>query len=251
MDIKLEKDEVIDDLQYKGLRIIQNNKWFKYGVDSVILSDFARKLKDNSTVVDLGTGTGIIGLLLCGKTKLKKIYGIEIQNNVAEMARKSIVLNDLQYRFEILNYDINDVIKNKILEKNSIDYIVMNPPYKEKGTGLINDKDEKIISRHETTATLEDFIQVSNELLKDKGTIFMVHRPERLVDIFNIMRKHKIEPKRIRLVYPNIRKEPNIVLIEAIKGASRFLKVEKPLIIYDEDGNYTDEIKEIYSIKEG
>jgi len=251
MDIKLENDEVVDDLQYKGLKIIQNNKWFKYGIDSVILSDFARHLKDNSIVVDIGTGTGIIGLLLCGKTKLKKIYGIEIQSNVAEMARKSIALNNLEDRFEIINKDIIDISNQEILKNNSIDYIVMNPPYKEKGTGIINEKNEKIISRHETTATLEDFIKISSKLLRDKGTIYMVHRPERLVDIFSIMRKHKIEPKRIRLVYPSIDKEPNIVLIEGIKGALKFLKVEKPLVIYRDNGDYTKEIKEIYNIKEG
>ena len=251
MDIKLENDEVVDDLQYKGLKIIQNNKWFKYGIDSVILSDFARHLKDNSIVVDIGTGTGIIGLLLCGKTKLKKIYGIEIQSNVAEMARKSIALNNLEDRFEIINKDIIDISNQEILKNNSIDYIVMNPPYKEKRTGIINEKNEKIISRHETTATLEDFIKISSKLLRDKGTIYMVHRPERLVDIFSIMRKHKIEPKRIRLVYPSIDKEPNIVLIEGIKGALKFLKVEKPLVIYRDNGDYTKEIKEIYNIKEG
>lgn len=251
MDIKLEKDEVIDDLQYKGLKIIQNNKWFKYGIDSVILSDFARNMKDNSICLDIGTGTGIIGLLLCGKTKLKKIYGIEIQKNVAEMARKSIKLNDLENRFEVINKDILDVYNENVIKKNSIDYIVINPPYKAKGTGIINEKNEKIISRHETTASLDDFIKISSKFLKDKGTLYMVHRPERLVDIFTIMRKYKVEPKRIRLVYPSIDKEPNIVLIEGIKGASKFLKVEEPLIIYNNDGEYTKDIKKIYNIKEG
>ena len=251
MEVFLEKNETIDDLQLKGLRIIQNENWFKYGIDSVLLSDFAKDIKDNATVVDLGTGTGVLGLLLIGKTNLKKIYGIEVQKNVSEMAKKSVKLNDLEEKFEIINANIKDIIEKNYIKKNSIDYVITNPPYKEKGTGIVNEIDEKIISRHEITANLEDFIRVSNDILKDKGTIYMVHRPERLVDIITIMRKYKIEPKRMRFVHPKIDKEPNIVLIEGKKGASKFIKIEKPLIIYDAEGKYTEEIRKIYNIEEG
>ena len=245
MDVELKENERIDDLEYKGLKIIQNEKGFCFGMDSVLLSDFAKNMKNNSTVLDLGTGTGIIPILLCGKTNLKKVVGIEIQQDVANMAKRSSQLNNLQDRFEVVNSNIID-LKN-IYEKQSFDVIVTNPPYKKENTGLTNENEAKLISRHEITANLEDFISISKDLLKDKGEFYMVHRPERLVDILSLMRKYKIEPKILKFVSPNKNKEPNLILIKGIKNANSFLKVEKNLYVYNEDGKYTNEILKIYN----
>jgi len=243
MDIK--ENERIDDLEYKGLKIIQNKEGFCFGMDAVLLSDFAKELKENSKVLDLGTGTGILGILLCGKTKLSKIYGIEIQEEVAEMAKRSVKLNNLEEKFEILNKDIKEI--ENIFEKLSMDVVITNPPYKIKDTGIKNGKETKILSRHETTANLEDFIKISAKLLKQYGEIYMVHRPERLVDILSLLRKYKIEPKVLKMVYPKKDKSPNLILIKGIKGAKPFLNVEKPLIIYNEDNSYTQEVLKIYN----
>lgn len=245
MQIDLDQNERIDDLEFKNLKIIQNKDGFCFGMDSVLLSDFAKNIKKDSIVLDLGTGTGIIPTLLCGKTNLKKVIGVEIQEEVAKMARKSILLNNLENKFEIINENIINL--NKIFEKNYFDVIVTNPPYKKINTGIINENEKKLISRHELTATLEDFIKIVKDLLKDKGEFYMVHRPERLVDILSLMRKYKIEPKLIRFVCPNKNKEPNLILIKGIKNAKPFLKIEKNLYIYELDGNYTDELKKIYN----
>ena len=245
MDVELKENERIDDLEFKGLKIIQNENGFCFGMDSVLLSDFAKNIKNNSTVLDLGTGTGIIPILLCGKTNLRKVVGIEIQKDVANMAKRSSQLNNLQDRFEVVNTNIID-LKN-IYEKQSFDVIVTNPPYKKENTGITNENEAKLISRHETTANLEDFISISKDLLKDKGEFYMVHRPERLVDILSLMRKYKIEPKILKFVSPNKNKEPNLILIKGIKNANSFLKVEKTLYVYNEDGKYTNEILKIYN----
>ena len=245
MKIKLNKNEKIEDLQFKNLKIIQNKEWFCFGIDSILLSDFAKEIRENAKVVDLGTGTGIIPILLSKKTKLKEIIGVEIQKEVYDIAKKNIKLNELENIFKILNIDILNLIN--LIEKNTIDAIVTNPPYKKIGTGLKNENEKKLISRHETTATLEDFIRISNDLLKDKGEFYMVHRPDRLVDILSIMRKYKIEPKRLKIVYSNKNSEPNLILVKGIKNARPFLKVEKNLYIYDDNGNYTDEIFKIYN----
>ena len=211
--IKLENDERIDDLEFKNLKIIQNIKGFCFGVDAVLLSDFAKNIKQNANVLDLGTGTGIIPILLCGKTKLNKIIGIEIQ---------------------------------RIYEKNSFDAIVTNPPYKEENTGITNEDEVKQISRHEISANLEDFIEISSKLLKDKGEFYIIHRPERIVDLLSEMRKYKIEPKEIRLVFSNKNNPPKMVLVKGVKNAKKYINFRENLYIYDENGNYTDEILEIY-----
>ena len=245
MDVELKENERIDDLEFKGLKIIQNEKGFCFGMDSVLLSVFAKNMKNNSTVLDLGTGTGIIPILLCGKTNLRKVVGIEIQQDVANMAKRSSQLNNLQDRFEVVNTNIID-LKN-IYEKQSFDVITTNPPYKKENTGITNENRTKLISRHEITANLEDFISISKDLLKDKGEFYMVHRPERLVDILSFMRKYKIEPKILKFVSPNKNKEPNLILIKGIKNANSFLRVEKNLYVYNEDGKYTNEILKIYN----
>lgn len=244
MEIKLKENETIEDLQYKNLKIIQNKKGFCFGMDSILLSDFAKKIKKNAKVLDLGTGTGIIATLLCKKTQLKEILGIEKQKEVYEMAKRSIQLNQLENQFKILNEDILNL--TNILEKNIFDAIVTNPPYKKKDTGITNEEEKKIISRHETTATLKDFIKASKELLKDKGEFYMVHRPDRLVDILSLMRHYKIEPKTLRFVYSNETSEPKLILVKGIKNAKPFLKVQENLYIYNKNGEYTDEINKIY-----
>lgn len=245
MKIELKENERIDDLEFKNLKVIQNTDGFCFGIDSVLLSDFAKDIKKDSKVLDLGTGTGIISILLCGKTKLKKIVGVEIQEEVFDMAKRSCYLNNLEGRFEVINRNILEL--NDIYEKNTFDVIVTNPPYKKKDTGLINESKKKVISRHEITASLEDFIKVSKNLLKDKGEFYMVHRPDRLVDIMYLMRKYKIEPKILRFVFSNKDKESKLVLIKGIKNANPFLKLEKNLYIYDENDKYTDEIMKIYN----
>ena len=247
MQINLKENERIDDLEFKDLKIIQNSNGFCFGIDSILLSDYAKNIKKGAKVIDLGTGTGIIATLFCGKTEAKKIVGVEVQEEVYDMAKRSIKLNNLQDKFEIINENIKD-LKN-IYEANSFDVVVTNPPYKKVNTGLKNEKEKKIISRHEIKANLEDFIKITKYLLKDKGEFYMVHRPDRLVDIMSIMRKYKIEPKQIRFVCPNIDKAPNLVLIKGVKNGGEFLKVEKCLYVYNTDGSYTDEILKIYNKK--
>ena len=230
----LMSNERIDELELNNLKIIQKNDGFCFGIDSVLLSDFARKIKNNSKVLDLGTGTRIFGILLCAKTNLKQITGIEIQKDIADMATRSIQLNNLQGKFDILNCNIKDI--DKLLKIDSYDAIVTNPPYKKPNSGKINENKTKLISRHEIEANLDDFIKISFKMLKDKGTLYMVHRAERLVDILSTMRKYKMEPKRIRFVYSNKNSESKLVLIEAIKNAKPFLKIEEPLYIYSKNG---------------
>ena len=248
MEINLKDNERIDDLQLNNLKIIQNKDGFCFGIDAVLLSDFAKDIRNNSQVLDLGTGTGIIGILLCAKTKLSKIYGIDIQKDVCDMALRSIKLNNLEIKFEIINTNIKDL--QNIFNESSFDAIVSNPPYKKDNSGLKNESETKLISRHEITASLEDFISTSSKLLKNNGNIYMVHRPERLSDLFYLLKKYNLEPKKLRLVQSYYDSKPKLILIKATKNAKSFLNIEEPLIIYNKDGSYTDEIFKIYS-KEG
>lgn len=243
----IKRNERIDDLEINNFKIIQKNDGFCYGIDSVLLSDFAKNIKNNSVVLDLGTGTGILGFLLIAKTKIKKIFGIEVQQEIADMAKRSIMMNNVDEKFEIINCNIKDLEKN--LKIDSFDAIITNPPYKKMNSGKTNENEIKLISRHEVKADLSDFIKVSFKMLKDKGTLFMVHRAERLVDIMAEMRKYKMEPKRIRFVYSNETSDSKLVMIEAVKNGKSSVKIEKPLYVYNEDGSYTDEILKIYNKK--
>lgn len=245
--MELKENEKIEDLEYKGLKIIQNKTEFCFGIDSVLLSDYAKEIKNESKVIDLGTGTGIIPILLSGKTGASEIVGIEIQEKMAEMASRSIKLNNLENKIKIINNDIKNV--NNIFEKNSFDAVVTNPPYKKNNTGLKNENQGQLISRHEIKCTLEDIVKAANYLLKDRGMFFMIHRPERLIDICEILRKYKIEPKNIKIIYPKEGKEPNLILVKAIKNARPFLKIEKPLYVYNNNKEYTEEILKIYNKK--
>lgn len=245
MEIKLKENERIDDLEFKNLKIIQNKDGFCFGIDSVLLTDFAKDIRQNSKVIDLGTGTGIIPILLYAKTKNANFVGVEIQEEVAQMASRSVKLNSLENKIEILNMNILEL--NKKYKRGSFDVVTTNPPYKKINTGIINENDKKLISRHEITASLDDFVKISSFLLRDFGEFYMVHRPDRLVDIFNVMRKNKIEPKKIKFVYPNKNKKTNLVLIKGVKNGKQFLEFENNLYVYNEDGKYTDEILKIYN----
>lgn len=244
MEVNLKENERIDDLELQGLKIIQKEDGFCFGMDSVLLSDFAKEIKPKKKIIDLGTGTGILAILLYAKTQDTKIVGVEIQEEIAQMAQRSISLNNLQERVSIVCENIKNLKESYV--QGSFDAVVTNPPYKKQGTGAINENDCKLISRHEITANLEEFISTASYLLKDQGSIYMVHRPERLADIFVTMRKYKLEPKLLKMVYPNQEKEPNLILIKATKNAKEFLKVEKPLYVYNLEGSYTEEILRIY-----
>lgn len=247
MNIELKENERIDDLEYKGLKIIQNKNGFCFGIDAVLLSDFAREIKKGSKVLDLGTGTGILGILLSKKTNLDKIIGVEIQTEVYDMACRSIKLNNLEDKFSVINEDIKNL--DKLFKLQSFDAIVTNPPYKKNLTGLKNDTEYKVISRHEVKCNIEDVIKISSKLLKNNGKLYMVHRPERIKDIMVNLDKYKLQPKEIRFIYPYINKKPTMILIKAVKSAGDFLNVQEPFIVYNQDGTYTDEILKIYGKK--
>ena len=242
--INLEENERIDDLEINGLKIVQNEKWFCFGVDAVLLSDFAKKMKKGAKLLDLGTGTAILPILLSAKTDFEKAVGVEVQEELCKMARKSVMLNGLENRIEILCKNIKELNEN--FEKNTFDVVITNPPYKKERSGIINENIQKVISRHEIEANLEDFINISFDLLKDKGEFYMVHHPERLTDILFYMRKYKIEPKNLKFVFSRQNKIPKLVLIKGVKNAKDFLNVEPNLYIYDDNGNYTDEFLKIY-----
>ena len=245
MDLK--PNERIDDLEYKDLKIIQNSEGFCFGIDSVLLSDFAKGLKANSKVIDIGTGTGIISILLSAKSKLSKIYGIEIQKDVADMAKRSVELNGLQDKIEIINENIKDVLNKNLIEPNTIDAVVTNPPYMKLDTGAISEEEKKLISRHEVECTIEDIARISSKMLKSKGELYMVHRTNRMVDVLYNLRKYDLEPKRIRFVQSNSNKEPHLFMVKCVKNGGKELKVDLPLIIYNQDGTYTDEVLKIYN----
>lgn len=241
----LKSSERIDDLGCKDLKIIQNTDWFCFGMDAVLLANYC-DIKNGSRVVDLGTGTGIIPILLTGKNQVGKIYGIEIQEDVAEMAKRSVALNKLEEKINIVNMDLKDAPKE--LGINVFDVVTSNPPYMTCDSGLKNKTDNKTISRHEMKCDLSDVIETASRLLTHHGRFFLVHRPNRIVDILTTLRKHKLEPKSIRFVHPKKDKSPNLVLIKSVKAAKPDLKFEDPLYVYKEDGSYTDEILEIYGM---
>ena len=243
--MELLENERIDDLEFNNLKIIQNTTGFCFGIDSVLLSDYAKNLKNGSKVVDIGTGTGIIGILLCAKSKLSHITGIEIQSEVAQMAERSIQLNHLGNKFDVLNINIKEVFD--YLEPNTVDCIVTNPPYIKLNSGAQNIEKKKLISRHEIECNLEDIIKISYKLLKSKAEFYMVHRAERIVDIMYLLRKYKLEPKQVRFVQSKLNSSPNLVLFRCVKDGGNALKIDEPLIIYNEDGTYTDEIYKIYN----
>lgn len=239
----LNPEERIDDLQRNNLKIIQNPNKFCFGMDAVLLSGFAR-IKDGSRVVDLGTGTGIIPILLSAKTKAEHLSGLEIQEESADMARRSVELNHLEDRIDIVVGDICQA--SEIFGASTCDAVTCNPPYMISQHGLKNPEGPKAIARHEVLCTLEDVIREAARLLKPGGNFFLVHRPFRMAEIIGKLLQYKLEPKRMQLVYPYIDKEPNMVLLEACRGGKSRMTVEKPLIVYEKPGVYTPEIYEVY-----
>ena len=237
------ENERIDDLQRNGYRIIQNPDKFCFGMDAVLLSGFARA-KEGSSVLDMGTGTGIIPILMEARTNAAHLTGLEIQEESADMARRSVALNGLEEKIRIVTGDIREA--GSLFAAASFDVITCNPPYMIGQHGLVNPEDAKAIARHEILCTLEDVVRQAAGLLKPGGNFFMVHRPFRLVEIMVLLRQYRLEPKRMQLVYPFVDKEPNMVLIEANRGGKPRMTVEKPLIIYREPGVYMPEIYELY-----
>lgn len=242
MNNNIKEDETLDDLQ-NGYHLIQKKDGFRFGVDAVLLADFAN-IKSNSKVIDMGTGTGIIPILLYARNKPKSIIGIEIQSDMAEMAERSILYNKLEDSIEIRNMDLKEA--SSILGKSEFDVVVSNPPYVAQKAGINNPDMKKAVARFELMCTLEDVVQSAKSLLKSGGKFFMVHRSDRLVDIIYTMRNLGMEPKRIRFVHSAYNKKPHLVLIEGVRGGKAELKFMDPLYIYDEKGNYTDEIYRIY-----
>lgn len=243
MTIELKDKERLDELQRNGYRIIQNPEKFCFGMDAVLLSGFVRAGKGD-ILLDLGTGTGIIPILLEAKTQCAHLTGLEIQEESADMARRSVALNGLSHKIDIITGDIKEA--DRIFPSASFDCITCNPPYMIGSHGLANPEEPKAIARHEILCTLEDVVRQAGKLLKPGGHFFMVHRPFRLAEIMTTMSQYKLEPKRMRLVYPYVDKEPNMVLLEAVRGGRPRLAVEKPLIVYEKPRVYTPEIYDVY-----
>lgn len=235
--------ERVDDLQRDGLMIIQNPSWFCFGMDAVLLSSFART-KEGDRCLDLGCGNGVIPILLQAKGNGDRYIGLEMQKDVAEMAMRSVQGNHLGDRVEIVTGTVEEALT--LFPAASFDVITSNPPYMTGAHGLTNANPHKWKARHETVCDLENWIMTTAKLLKPSGHYYMVHRPFRLAEIMEIMVRHRLEPKRMRLVYPYIDKEPNMVLIEGVRGGNSRLQVEPPLIVYEKDGQYSDELKEMY-----
>ncbi len=239
----LMENERLDDLQRNGLKIIQKTDGFCFGMDAVLLSGFA-SVKPGERALDLGTGTGIIPLLLSAKTKGEHFTGLEIQTEIMKMAQRSVALNGLEKKIDIIQGDIKEA--SRIFGAASFDVVTSNPPYMNDAHGLKNPGDVKAISRHEVLCTLEDVVREGTKALKPGGRFYMVHRPHRLAEIITVMRQYKLEPKRMKFVHPFADRDANMVLIEAVRGGGAWLKLEPPVIVYKEPGVYTDEIYEIY-----
>ena len=241
----LKPGERLDDLQIKGYEIIQHPGRFCFGMDAVLLSAFAR-VKAGECVLDLGTGTGILPILLAAKTAGQKFTGLEIQPESADMARRSVLHNQIEERVEIVEGDIREA--SEIFGRSTYDVITTNPPYMIGGHGLANPEDAKAIARHEVLCTLDDILRESKAILKPNGRFYMVHRPFRLAEILAKMCEAGIEPKRMRLVHPYVDKEPNMVLVEGMRGGKPRMTVEPPLVVYNKDGSYTEEVLQHYGM---
>ena len=239
--MELKGKERLDDLQLSGLRIIQNPEKFCFGMDAVLLSGFVHARK-GARLLDMGTGTGILPLLLSAKTQCASLVGLEIQPESADMARRSVALNHLEDRISIVTGDIKEA--GSLFSPASFDCITCNPPYMIGKHGLTNPDEPKAIARHELLCTFEDVSAAAEKLLKSGGHFFLVHRPFRLAEIMNTLSRYHLEPKRMRLVYPFVDKEPNMVLLEAVRGGNPRITVEKPLILFEKPGEYTQEIKD-------
>ena len=239
----LRPGERVDDLERKGYRIIQNPSAFCFGMDAVLLSGFAR-VEPGERVLDLGTGTGVLPILMEARYGAGHYTALELQPEMAEMASRSVELNDLSSKITVVCGDFGNASEQ--MGKAAWDVVTSNPPYMKAGGGLVNPDPLKASARHETTATLEDLIRETARLLKPCGRFYLVHRPQRLSEILALLRSSKLEPKRLRLVHPFLNEEANLVLIESVRGGNVWMKAEPPLIVYEQPGVYTEEIRRIY-----
>lgn len=229
-----------------GYKILQDSERFQFGIDAVLLADYASKsLKEKESVIDLGTGTGIIPLLMVNKCKTAAFTGLEVQKESADMAARSVTMNELEGQIQIVHGDLKEA--GSLFPRHSFNVVTCNPPYMIDAHGRSNEQDALTIARHEVLCTLEDIVTAADYLLASHGSFFMIHRPFRLPEIFSSLEKHKMEMKRMRLIYPFADKEPNMVLIEARKNAKRRLTIEPPLIVRNDDGEYTIEVQDIYN----
>lgn len=243
MDVTLLPGERIDDLERSGYRIIQQKNGFCFGMDAVLLTGFVQP-ETAGRILDLGTGTGIIPILLRAKTASRDLTGLEIQPESADMAGRSVELNDLTGDIHIVQGDIKNA--SEIFGSSTFDVVTSNPPYIKSGSGIVNPESAKAIARHEVLCTFEDIARQSAALLKDGGRLYLVHRPDRLAEIIDTLREYSLEPKRLRMVHSFAGSEAVMFLLEAVLGGGSGMKVERPLIIYKAQDVYTDEIYEIY-----
>lgn len=240
-------EQMNDLLGYKNLKIAQNEEWFKFSLDSVLLANFVTINLRCSNILDLCTGNAPVPLILSNRTK-KKIIGVEIQSEIYLLAKKSVSINNLDSQIEIINEDVKNL--NSIYKNDYFDLITCNPPYfKLNQSTMVNNNFIKSVARHEIMLNLDDVFMVSSKLLKNGGIISLVHRPERFIEIIDLMRKYNIEPKRVKFVYPKKDKESNIMLIEGIKNGNSGIKFESPLYVYDDNNNYTSQLQEYINCK--
>lgn len=254
MKLELKDNERIDDLELNGLKIIQNKEYFCFGMDSILLANFVESNNSKNIIIDFCSGSGVIPIIISAKKKYKEIVGIELQNEMFDLLERNVYLNGLNDKIIPIQCDIKDVkaLKKGILtryNRDNVDIIVCNPPYKKIGTGVQNENTVKYIARHEEKCSLEDIFSSASRLLRSRGKLYLVHKPDRLVDLLAEARKYNLEPKKIRFVHPRFKKNASIVLIEYIKDSGSELSVQNPLIEYDDDGKYTDEIYSIYGKK--
>lgn len=239
----LSSNETIEGLQCGGMKLIQNKSGFRFGTDAVLLADFAKDFPAQNAL-DLCCGNGIIPILMAAKTRIKKLHGLEIQPEAAALARRSVALNGLERRVEIRTGDLKD---SAIYPKRHFNMITCNPPYMKTGTAIINENDAKTIARHEVKCTLDDIFLAASRLLDVKGRIFMVHRPARLAEVMSSMKRHRIEPKRLRLVFPDAKSEPTLFLIEGLLFGGEEIRIMPPLFLKNEQGGESEELKRIYN----
>lgn len=240
----IKENEILDDLEYNDLKLIQKNGGYKFSTDSVLLANFGRA-RQKDIYVDLCSGSGVVAILFLCKNKIQKGYCVELQERLADMAERSIEFNNLADKLKVINQDLKDL--NNVFASESVDVITVNPPYNE--VGETSATDEIAIATHELKTNLETIIKTSSKILKFGGKLYMVHRADRLADIMFELKKYKLEPKVLRIVYPKQGKAPNLVLVEAKKGAKSGIIIQNPLILNNDDGSETDELKQIYCRK--
>ncbi len=241
--VPVKDDETIDTILHGKLKIIQKRHGYRFSVDAILLPGFFTP-REEEIGIDLGTGSGVIPMILAIKTKVRKIFGVEIQTELADMAKRSVKLNDLGDRIAVLHEDMKNL--EDVFDPESVDWVTSNPPYYKVGSGRINPHLQKAIARHELRGSLEDVIKVTGYVLKPMGRIALIYSVERLVDVFHWLRLGRLEPKRLRLVHSNHAARPKFALVEAIKGAGPELLIERPLYIYKSDGSYTEEMQNFY-----